>query len=236
MPNPRPLLALALVLVLALAACGGSAPSRGSAPTPSAASPSAGPATGEPVETGTPSETAAPAGTEEVPTDEPVETEPAESVEPGETVDPSASPDASGGAATSCSGSSDNRAFFADAAAAVHWTVLCAVLPKGWFVSAGSYRLANGGKLLIGYKGPGGATLTLSEGAFCMVESGCVPAGTDGEDVPLGPLPGTLVRLDGGGFAVVADRGRNPSWQLETQGLDEATAKAFAAALYVVEG
>ncbi len=114
------------------------------------------------------------------------------------------------------------------------WTVLCASLPKGWYVSAGSYRLANGGKLVIGYKGPGGATLALSEGAFCTDDSGCVPAGTDGEDVPLGPLAGTLVRLDAGGFAIVVDRGSNPSWLLQSHGLDEATTLALGAALVEV--
>ena len=155
-------------------------------------------------------------------------------MEPGETVDPSASPPSAGGPATACSGSDDNREFYDGVAAAVDWTVLCAVLPKGWYVSTGSYRLANGGRMLIGYKGPGGATLRLSEGAFCLDASGCVPPGTDGDEVPLGPLTGTLVRLDDGGIAVVADRGRNPSWLLETDGLDEATARAFAAALAVV--
>ena len=143
-------------------------------------------------------------------------------------------PAPSGGPATACSGSDDNREFYDGVAAAVDWTVLCAVLPKGWYVSTGSYRLANGGKMLIGYKGPGGATLSLSEGAFCLDESGCVPPGTDGDEVPLGPLTGTLVRLDDGGFAVVADRGSNPSWLLETQGLDEATTLAIGAALAVV--
>ena len=233
MSSLRPLIALVLVLALTLAACGAVAPSSGASARPGTPAPTAGAATAAPAETESPSETEA-VPTEEVPTEEPVETEPVESVEPGETVDPSPSPTASGGPAAACSGSDDNREFYDGVAAAVDWTVLCAVLPKGWYVSTGSYRLANGGKLVIGYKGPGGATLGLSEGAFCLDESGCVPAGTDGGEVPLGPMTGTLVRHGDGVFSIVADRGRNPSWLLQTHGLDEATALAIGAALAVV--
>lgn len=227
MPNPRPLLVLALTL--SLAACGTSVPSSGASTVPESGPPTAA-ATTEP-----PSETEAPATTDEVPSEGPVETEPVET-EPAESVGPSSSPDASEAPANACSGIDANPDFFRSAAIAVDWTVLCASLPKGWYVSAGSYRLANGGKLVIGYKGPGGATLALSEGAFCADGTGCVPAGTDGESVPLGPLTGTLVRLDAGGFAIVVDRGSNPSWLLQSHGLDEATTLAFGAALVEVTG
>ncbi len=225
MPNLRPLLVLALAL--SLAACGSSAPSSGASAVPESATPAVA-ATTEP-----PAGTEGPAETDEVPTEGPVETEPVET-EPTESVDPSSSPDASEAPAATCSGIDAKPDFFRDAAAVMDWTVLCASLPKGWYVSAGSYRLANGGKLVIGYKGPGGATLALSEGAFCTDDSGCVPAGTDGEDVPLGPLTGTLVRLDAGGFAIVVDRGSNPSWLLQSHGLDEATTLALGAALVEV--
>jgi hypothetical protein len=153
---------------------------------------------------------------------------------PGESAASSASPGATDGPAGACSGNDKNRVFFADAASNVDWTVLCAVLPKGWYVSSGSYRLANGGKLVIGYKGPAGATIDLSEGAFCADASGCVPPGVDGGDVPLGPMTGTLVRITAGGYAIVVDRGLNPSWQLLTHGLDQATSVALGAALAVV--
>ena len=238
MPNPRPLLVLALALTLA--ACGGATPSRGTAQGSGAtsASPESSAAAPTPIEA--PETTEAPGATEAVPSAEPTETEPVEteapggSPSPGEAADPSASPDATNGSADECSGNDRNRVFFADAATAVDWTVLCAVLPKGWYVSAGSYRLASGGRLVIGYKGPGGATIELSEGAFCADASGCLPSGTDGGEVPLGPMTGTLVRLAAGGFAVVVDRGLNPSWQLVTHGLDEESSLAFAAAVAVV--
>jgi hypothetical protein len=101
-------------------------------------------------------------------------------------------------------------------------------------VNTGSYRLANGGKLLISYKGPGGATLALSEGSFCGTADGCVPSGTDAGDAALGPLSGTLVQLGDGAFAIVVDRGANPSWLMEAHGVDEATAVSLGAALVTV--
>ncbi len=238
MPNPRPLLALALALTLT--ACAGAAPSGGTARTPPASPPSGGPAASllEPTATATPTE--APGETGAAPTDEPVGAEPSTSAEPGgsaspgESVRPSASPVETAGPASACSGNPANRKFYSSVAAAVDWTLLCAVLPKGWFVSAGSYRAANGGKMVIGYKGPSGATIELSEGAFCADTDGCLPSGVDGDDAPLGPLTGTLVRLSAGGYAIVVDRGLNPSWQLVTHGLDEATTLAMGAALTVV--
>ena len=107
----------------------------------------------------------------------------------------------------------------------------CAVLPKGWILTGGSYRLANGGKLLVSYRGPGGATLTLSEGSFCTDGSGCVPSGTDTGSAAFGALSGTLVTTDAGGYAIVAARGSTPSWLMVTTGLDQATTVTLGAAL-----
>ncbi|MCJ7710601.1 MAG: hypothetical protein MUQ32_07175, partial [Chloroflexi bacterium] len=207
-----------------LAACGTAVPSSGASTSSGTPAPSAVPATEAPAVTAGPMDTEEPVDTEE-----PTETE-----GPSETIDPSASPGASSGPAAACSGSDANREFYDGVAAAVDWTVLCAVLPKGWYVSTGSYRLANGGKLVIGYKGPGGSTLHLSEGAFCVDGSDCMPAGTEGGEVPLGPMTGTLVRQADGGFSIVVDRGLNPSWLLETNGLDEAATLAIGSALAVV--
>ena len=244
MPNPRPhpALTLALTLALVLAACGGAAPSGGATGSSHSPAGSIAPATARPGSTSAVS--IAPGGTgarptKAPPTKKPVETAPAASADPGESPapddsgDPTASPEASDGPAAACSGTKANRDFYAGAASRVDWTVLCAVLPKGWFVF-GSYRLANGGKLVIGYKGPAGARLELSEGAYCVDGGACVPPGTTGDAVPLGPMTGTLVRLDDGGFAIVADRGLNPSWLLVSHGLDEATSRGFGAALQVV--
>jgi hypothetical protein len=231
-------LAAALVLAALLAAACGSPSGTSAGPAGSAATSGASSAAAS-----TPGEPASPA---------PGESRPPASAAPGETAAPTAStapagsgapsgsaePSASAvpGGADACSGNDANRAFYANLARSVSWQVFCAVLPKGWFVSSGLYRLANGGKLLISYKGPGGATLSLSEGAFCADGSGCVPAGSDAGDAAFGSLSGTLVTVDAGGFAIVAARGQTPSWLMVTQGLDQATTVSLGAALAEVAG
>ena len=79
--------------------------------------------------------------------------------------------------------------------------------PSGWFVEAGQYRLAGGGRLAIAYRGPGGARFSLDEGAWCTDGSGCVPAGTDLGTTAFGDRTGTLVATDDGEFAIVVDAG-----------------------------
>jgi hypothetical protein len=226
---------LALIVAFA-AACGGSESSSGTTAGPESAATAATPtdAAGASAEPTTGEATA-----ESVPTDEPFESdepppsedpeateEPAESDEPGESEAPSGGP----GAADTCTGSDENREFFEDIARAADWPVLCGVLPGGWFVSQGSWRLANGGKLLISYKGPGGATIALSQGAFCSSADGCVPDGSDMGDTALGPLDATLYQT-ADGFAIIAAPGENPGWLMITRGLDQAPAVSFAAAL-----
>jgi hypothetical protein len=142
---------------------------------------------------------------------------------------PSESPAAD--AVEGCTGTDDNRAFFVEAAANLDWPVYCAVLPARWSVNTGSYSGQGVGRLVISYKGPSGASLSLHQGAFCDDGDGCVAAGTDSGDAPFGDQTGTLVVLDGGGYAIVVDRGAHPSWLVVGQGLDEATFRAFVADL-----
>jgi len=147
------------------------------------------------------------------PSDEP-------SAEP--TDSPSAKPSASGGAGSlaDCTGSSENREFFAGVASAVEWPVYCAVLPGGWFVDRGHSSLARGGWMEMSYKGPSGARLELHEGSFCQDPGGCVPSGTEAGIAAFGDRDGTLVLADDGRFAVVVDRGSSPSWLAIGSGLD----------------
>ena len=156
----------------------------------------------------------------------PTEERPTPSEEPAESDEASGEP----GAAATCTGSDDNRAFFEGIARAADWPVLCGVLPAGWFVSQGSYRLANGGKLLISYKGPGGATIALSQGAFCGDDDGCVPDGSELGGAALGPLEATLYET-ADGFGIIAAPAENPSWLMTTEGLDRESAVSLAAAL-----
>lgn len=178
----------------------------------------------EPDASAAPTDTAAPT---EAPTPAPTPSESA----------PTPEPTASGGGtgAAACTGTDENRAFFEAVAADVAWPVYCPALPARWFVDTGQYHLAGGGWMKIAYKGPGGARFELSEGAFCQDAGGCVPAGSDSGSAAFGNLSGTLVNADGGRFAVVVDRGSNPSWLAVGVGLDAATFKAFAANLVLVD-
>ncbi len=211
----------AVVLGLLVAACGGSTPPTDEPagtntvrpPSSVAASPSA-----EPSATTAPLQTPAPI-------------EPP-SATPGDIPSPPGS--ATPGAADACTGTDANRDFLEAVATAVAWPVYCAVLPSGWFVDAGEYRLAAGGRLEITYRGPAGASLALREGAFCTTEGGCLPAGTDLGGASFGDMTGTLVSADDGSWALAVDAGEDISWLAEGSGLDEATFRRFAEALTLV--
>ena len=139
------------------------------------------------------------------------------------------------GTAAACSGTDANRVFFASVAAAVDGSVYCPVLPSGWFVEGGQYRLAGGGWLDITYEGPDGQSLALRQGAPCS-GAGCPPSGTDLGAATYGDLTGTLLDLGGGRFAVVVDPGANPSWTLIADGLAADEVRTVAADLTLVEG
>ena len=219
----HPILLAALVAVL-VAACG-QATTTGQ-PTPSTpASSDAVPTDGATADPSTDAPTEAPSTSAEPTAPEPSAT--------GSTGSPAA-PTGGAGSASSCSGSDENRDFFASMAAAVDWTVYCPVLPDGWFVDDGHYRLANGGWMEISYDGPGEARFVLRQGAFCETGDGCVPAGTETGDAPFGDRTGRFVAGADGSWVVVVDRGAVPSWLLVVQGLDEAAARAMAADLNAV--
>jgi hypothetical protein len=149
----------------------------------------------------------------------------------------SAEPTPSGeaGSADACTGSDDNRAFFADVADAFAWPVYCAVLPARWSVESGRYRSAGGGWMEMLYRGPNGARFELHEGAFCDDTDGCVPDGSDAGSAAFGDQSGTLVNAVDGRYAVVVDRGDDISWLAIGDGLDAEAFKDLAAALVRVE-
>ncbi len=217
MTHRRSWLALALVALL-VAACGGTSddttPSPTDAPIASATDPV------EPTASPTSEPTSAPPS-EPAPTDDTPSDEPSDDPDPG--------------AAAACTGTDANRDFFASVATAVDWSVYCPVLPSGWFVEGGQYRLAGGGWLDITYEGPDGQTLALRQGAPCD-GAGCPPSGTDLGEAAYGDLAGTLLDLGGGRYAVVVDPGANPSWTLVTEGLAADDVRRVAADLVLVEG
>ncbi len=222
-PGGRGIQILLLVpLLLALLGCGQPAASEPAGPT-SEVSPSdvVGP---------TPETTSGPTSA----SDDPSSTAPA-TIEPApsETSAAPATP-AGAGSAAACSGDDRNQDFYASMAAAVEWTVYCPVLPDGWFVDDGRYRLAGGGWLEISYDGPGEARLSLRQGAFCTSGDGCVPGGEPIGQTDFGDRTGDLVATDDGAFAIVVDRGATPSWLLVVNGLDEAAARAIAGDLHAI--
>lgn len=80
-------------------------------------------------------------------------------------------------------------------------------------------------------KGPDGASITLSEGAYCLTDGAtCRPSGTELGDAALGPLDGTLYKTTDG-YAIVVAAGENPGWAMTTRGLTQETTIALGAAL-----
>jgi hypothetical protein len=217
---------MVLTAAFALAACGGSStvtPDAGDRTGAPGSTPTGEVATPEP--SGPPSE---PPASEE-PEPEPTDAETAEPVTPEpETPEPA-------GSASACTGTDDNRAFYADLAPRVAWALYCPVLPRGWSVVSGQYRLADGGRLEITYRGPEGAGLMLQEGSFCPGDADCTPEGEDRGATAFGDREGTLIAT-GDGWAVVVDRGERPSWLLTVSGVGEDAARTFAADLALVGG
>lgn len=140
----------------------------------------------------------------------------------------------SGGAVglpSDCTGNANNQDFFAKLAQGVDWEVYCAVLPSGWFVDTGSFRLANGGWMVLSYNGPAGARIELSEGAFCTEPGGCVPTGAATGTGFFGDRPGTLYAAEDGSWAIAVDPGEPISWMVVGSGLTESDFTDYAAAL-----
>jgi hypothetical protein len=154
--------------------------------------------------------------------------------EPSSEPQASASAGAFPGSPNDCTGNQNNKDFFAAVADAAGWDVFCPVLPTGWFVDSGSFRLANGGWLMISYNGPGDARIELSEGAFCDEPGGCVPDGTEVGSGLFGDREGTVVAATDGSWAISVDRGAPISWVLVGSGVDEAAFRDLAGSLLQV--
>ena len=137
-------------------------------------------------------------------------------------------------AAAACSGSASTKDFFVAIAQAVQWPVYCAVLPAGWSIVSGSYRLANGGQMNVEYRNLAGATFQLKEGHWCTDGvSACSPHDVFVGPAAFGDQQGELGSL-GSGFVLYVAAGTAPSWTASGSGIDEATFGAFCAALATV--
>jgi hypothetical protein len=220
-------IAMLVALAVAVAACAGSAgPTSPASDTPGGASapPSVGPSSA-PVETAPP---ATPPQSEPPPS-------PSDSEAPPESAAPSDSPETNG-AAAACTGTDNNRDFYADAATALDFAVYCPVLPRGWFVDQGEYTLRNGGMLHITYKGPNGAALELVERGPCGSGDDCIPSGTEEGQASFGDLPAEVVALDDGRLAIVAEEVGVGQWWIIGRGVDEPALTEIASDLARVGG
>ena len=220
----RRLQSLVVVAALAatLAACdGASGPTTAasSSPDQSAALPSASPT--ESAEASLPDPTVEPTEAVE-PT--PDETEPSD--DPGASDEPSS--------AAECTGTEDNRRFYAGVADSVAWTLYCPVLPAGWFVDSGEWRAASGGRMEIAYRGPGGARLELHEGAFCAPDTSCVPDGSEIGTAFFGDREGTLISTNDGDWAVSVAPGEAFSYLAVGSGIGQDAFTAATDAFIVV--
>ncbi len=226
----RALATLAIVALL-LAACGGGEATPASTivptPGPSGTAPTAEPTsdasqqppTDEPTPTAEPTETDEPT---EAPTDEPTATP---------TDEPTATPGptAPQGGAAACTGSDDNRVFYAGVADAVAWDVYCPVLPAGWFVETGTFSASRGGKMEISYKGPGGRRIAIREGAYCAGTSDCPPSGSDAGPASFGDRPARLLDVGDGAWLVLDEAG-DLNWEARGTGMDGPTLASYTAA------
>jgi len=150
---------------------------------------------------------------------------------PPATATPVASTDAD-----ACSGSADNKSFFAAAARAFKWAVYCAILPAGWHVDTGQFLADSGGQLVISYKGPSGVSLQLKEGSYCSDGDGvCQPKVQEVGATLYGDQMGTLYTLEPGYAVYVNDGTTPPSWAAASVTLDETTFVKLVAGLHHVK-
>ena len=224
---PARLVSLVLLAALIAAACTTDATTPGPSASPSAAPSGA---------SASPSTSAEPSADASLTPSASPSVEPAPTPTTLATAEPSplASGEATPGPAAACSGSADNRTFYASFAAGVPWDVYCAVLPAGWYLAAGTYRLAGIGRLEAAYHGPGGMRLSLLEGAFCTdTPEACAPSDSVIGPATLGDRDGQLVNL-ASDLVLYVDPGLQPAWQVTGTGMTEEAFRAICAAFVKV--
>jgi hypothetical protein len=211
----------ALLIAVALTGCSGSStlPTAVPTATPSAAD--------------TPTDTPAPTATETA-TPSPTQV-PVESATPIATDTPSPEPSATATSpAAACTGTADHQAFFVLAAGKLAFDLYCAVLPSGWYLQEAAYQQPNGGQFTVSYKGPGGATLSMSEGAFCTTgEAACSPHVSIRGTATFGPLPGVIdvLTTPPDAFVIYVNPGTTRAYTVQCTNLTQAKFIALAAAL-----
>jgi hypothetical protein len=210
--------AVVLAMVVALAGCTATKASPETVyvtpiPTATVAATHTVPPTQAPTATPTPAPTLAPTPTE-APTDTPA---------------PTAAPTS---VAAACTGTADHKAFFADAAHALHFNVYCAVLPKGWWLQEGKYEH---GALFVYYKNSAGAGIELNEGSFCADPSTCLSGYPTLGAGSFGDMAGTLHLMNPTPtYGIFVNVHSTPAYAIMGVGLTQAKFVQIAAALHRV--
>ena len=216
------LVASAAALVMVSAACTAAAPTPIYIYTTATPRPTRPPT---PAPTPTPVPTPTPA-----PTDTPAPATPTPVPTPKRTGTPGPSP--SGAAA--CSGNATQQAFITDAANHLPFAVYCGVLPVGWGFSTGAYTQPNGGVFNIAYRGPGGALISLQEGAFCTTSAAaCSPHDSVVGAAKFGGLAGSLDKV-GSDFVIYVGAGTAAGDTAKGTGVTQATLTTIVARLVKV--
>jgi hypothetical protein len=160
--------------------------------------------------------------------------------EASETPEPTPSPTS---AASFCTGTAANQAFFVEAAKGLKGAVYCATgLPAGWAIASGSWAgSSTGGQLTVVYRYRStNQTFQLREGSFCTISKiACWGGPTvsylsgftdfDGMTAEIGEL------LDGSGaFVIAVGSGTNNAYIMTGYNVPPDTLAAFAADMTAV--
>ncbi len=144
------------------------------------------------------------------------------------------------GAVNGCTGNADNQSWYVTAANGLPFDVYCPVLPASWYVDAGGGEWRGGTDqwLQISYKGPGGAKISLQEGAFCTGGlSLCSSHDSVVGPASFGDLPGTLDALGPTatfGYAIYIEPGTRKGYTITGTGMSQDAFTAIAAGLIKV--
>jgi hypothetical protein len=132
--------------------------------------------------------------------------------------------------AAACTGTAENKAFFAEAAAKLKFAVYCAVLPKGWWVKEGEYNSASGGRLTVAYTNKAGDKIAVDEGAWCTTGKATCGGPFVVGTAPFDGLAGELLQL-GPNWVVTVNLGATPAYSIAGYGVTKAQILAYAAAM-----
>jgi hypothetical protein len=151
---------------------------------------------------------------------------------PGKTPVSSAGPTSPAGV---CTGGPKNQSFFVNAANSLKFAVYCATLGSGWSLGTAHFDIPKaGGWVAMTYTGPGGATIVVSEGAFCLTSAAaCAPNSGNLGSGSFGGLSGRLYSISGG-FAIYVNPGTTHAYSITGHNVTQGVLQAAAAGLKVV--